>query len=198
MKFSASLIVKVFAQAIEDWHNHVFTNPFPEGSLEFLCFEKNQIDTTQWHEEDEIRRQDISTDAFVACKRKIDALNQQRTDWVEKLDDLIFELYKNVALKPNARMNSETPAWLIDRMSILELKIYHMEEQTNRKDADDSHILRCKQKLDVLLDQRKDMCSCLDELLVDIASGDRYFKVYRQMKMYNDKTLNPALYSSKN
>ncbi|TAG52736.1 MAG: DUF4254 domain-containing protein [Cytophagales bacterium] len=196
MKFNSEIIVRVFEKSIKDWHLDIFSNPFSENSLEFLCFKKNQIDTFQWHEEDEIRRNDISTEAFVACKRKIDSLNQQRTDWVEELDDLIYNSYQNFARKNTAKMNSETPAWLIDRMSILELKIYHMTEQTERQDADNEHIERCKVKLNVLLEQRKDMCSCLDELLTDIENGDRYFKVYKQMKMYNDKTLNPALYSN--
>lgn len=194
MNVSASIIVQVFCQAIADWHNTIFVNPYQSGTLEYLCYQKNQIDTSQWHEEDEIRRNDISTDAFVACKRKIDDLNQKRTDWVEKLDDLIFKNYQNITLKESAKMNSETPAWLIDRMSILELKIYHMAEQTLRQDADSEHINRCKSKLEVLLNQRQDMSTCLDELLLDIQQGNRFFKVYRQMKMYNDKSLNPALH----
>ncbi len=197
MKLNSSIIVQVFEKSIQSWHNNQFENPYPLQSLEFLCFNKNQIDTTQWHQEDEIRRNDISTEDFVACKRKIDALNQQRTDWVEQLDDLIFDFYKHSKKNINAKMNSETPAWLIDRMSILELKIYHMKEQTLRSDVDQVHIEKCKLKLDILLQQRVDMCTCLDELLIDIENGNRYFKVYRQMKMYNDKTLNPALYHSK-
>ena len=146
--------------------------------------------------EDEIRRADIPDSDIAKLKRQIDALNQERTNLVEVLDDYFLNLYKSVSLKPNARMNSETPAWLIDRMSILELKIYHMKEQTERTDVDQSHINQCKTKLEILLEQRKDMSNCLLELLNDLRDGNKYMKVYRQMKMYNDKNLNPSLYAN--
>ena len=146
--------------------------------------------------EDEIRRADIPDSDIAKLKRQIDALNQERTNLVEVLDDYFLNLYKSVSLKPNARMNSETPAWLIDRMSILELKIYHMKEQTERTDVDKSHINQCKTKLEILLEQRKDMSNCLLELLNDLRDGNKYMKVYRQMKMYNDKNLNPSLYAN--
>ncbi|HRG76405.1 MAG TPA: DUF4254 domain-containing protein, partial [Leptospiraceae bacterium] len=156
----------------------------------------NHIDTIQWHVEDEIRRADIADSEIAKLKRQIDALNQERTNLVEVLDDYFLNLYKTVTIESGARLNSETPAWLIDRMSILELKIYHMQEQTERKDADESHINQCKAKLAILLEQRKDLSTCLTELLEDLQEGKKFMKVYRQMKMYNDKNLNPALYAN--
>ena len=164
--------------------------------MNHILYSKNHIDTIQWHVEDEIRRADIPDSDIAKLKRQIDALNQERTNLVEVLDDYFLNLYKSVSLKPNARMNSETPAWLIDRMSILELKIYHMKEQTERTDVDKSHINQCKTKLEILLEQRKDMSNCLLELLNDLRDGNKYMKVYRQMKMYNDKNLNPSLYAN--
>lgn len=196
MFLSASKTVEVFIQSIQDWHlkSEIHPNPYPKESLEFLFYNKNHVDTIQWHEEDEIRRPDLPDQNLVKIKRNIDRLNQERTNMVELIDDYIFNLYKDQKRNSDAKMNSETPAWLIDRMSILELKIYHMEEQTARTDASLEHISACKSKLEILLEQRKDMSTCLDQLLEDIKSGSRYFKVYRQMKMYNDTSLNPALY----
>lgn len=159
-----------------------------------ILYSKNQIDTIQWHVEDEIRRLDIPDSEIANLKRKIDALNQERTNLVEVLDDFFFNKYKDNTLDSNSKMNSETPAWLIDRMSILELKIYHMQEQTERNDVDDTHREQCKEKLHILLEQRKDLSNCLLELLNDLETGKKYMKVYRQMKMYNDKNLNPSLY----
>jgi hypothetical protein len=191
-------ILEIFQRSVADWHisECYSTNPFEEGSLNYILYKKNQIDTEQWHQEDIIRRPDLPLETFAAVKRNIDRLNQERTDTVEWLDDFITNLYSSVPLKKNAKMNSETPAWLIDRMSILELKIYHMKEQTERIDASPEHIKVCSQKLDVLLDQRKDMSQCLNELLFDLSTGNKYVKVYRQMKMYNDKNLNPSLYKT--
>ncbi|MDV6235047.1 DUF4254 domain-containing protein [Leptospira ellisii] len=199
MTLQANSVVSVFRQSVVDWHKKESTspNPFPADSIESILYSKNQIDTIQWHVEDEIRRPDLPDKELVGFKRQIDKLNQERTDLVEILDDRISAVYKDVARKPGARMNSETPAWLIDRMSILELKIYHMEEQTQRKDADQTHIGACRRKLDVLLEQRDDLSRCLDELLDDLRTGDKFYKVYRQMKMYNDQNLNPSLYSKK-
>ncbi len=189
-------ILQIFQRSVAEWHilESYSVNPFEEGSLHYILYKKNQIDTEQWHQEDIIRKPDLPLETFAAVKRKIDALNQERTDTVEWLDDFIINLYQSVVRKKEAKMNSETPAWLIDRMSILELKIYHMKEQTERTDASSDHIQTCKQKLQILLDQRKDMSLCLDELLLDLSTGDKYVKVYRQMKMYNDKNLNPSLY----
>ncbi|TGL59551.1 DUF4254 domain-containing protein [Leptospira sarikeiensis] len=197
MKLESAKVVEIFKNSVSDWHKQEASSPspFPESSLESLFYQKNQIDTIQWHVEDEIRRPDLPDRELVQFKRKIDALNQERTDLVEQIDDHISAMYKDVVKKPSARMNSETPAWLIDRMSILELKIYHMQEQTERKDVSAEHIQTCKNKLTVLLEQRSDLSRCLDELLDDLSKGDKFYKVYRQMKMYNDKNLNPSLYT---
>ena len=192
-------LVSVMIQSVIDWHKElkIHSNPHKEGSLEFLIYKKNQIDTVQWHVEDEIRRPDLPDSELVKFKRQIDALNQERTDTVELLDDLFYAMYKDVPKKEKSRMNSETPAWLIDRMSILELKIYHMKEQTERKDASAEHIEKCSAKLAILISQRSDLKTCLSELMDDLASGDKFMKVYRQMKMYNDQNLNPSLYQKK-
>ncbi len=189
-------ILSIMRQSIEDWHENLcpVPNPYKEGSFEYLIYKKNHIDTIQWHIEDEIRRTDLPDVEIVRLKRQIDSLNQERTDTVEILDDYIYNFFKNVERQPDAKMNSETPAWLLDRMSILELKIYHMQEQTERKDVSDEHINSCSQKLNILLEQRKDLSTCYKELIEDLSTGKKYMKVYRQMKMYNDKNLNPALY----
>jgi hypothetical protein len=200
MNFQPEDVLLVFQKSIQDWHTNLApsNNPYEKDSMNFILYSKSHIDTIQWHVEDEIRRADIPDSDIATLKRRIDALNQERTNLVEVLDDYFLNLYKDVKVKPGARMNSETPAWLIDRMSILELKIYHMKEQTERKDADSKHISQCQAKLDILLDQRKDMSNCLLELLDDLNSGHKYMKVYRQMKMYNDKNLNPSLYTTSN
>ncbi len=201
MKLDANKAVTIFQSSVNDWHKNQspHPNPFPENSLDHTLYQKNHIDTIQWHIEDEIRRPDIALEEVVALKRKIDKLNQERTDMVEKLDDFVIDLFKDIKPKSNARLNSESPAWLLDRMSILELKIFHMEEQVNRKDAGatQEHKSKCQTKLDILLEQRRDLKVCLDELLLDYKNGDKKVKVYRQMKMYNDQNLNPSLYQSK-
>ncbi len=189
----------VFQRSIDDYHVHdhvdtAIVNPYPERSFEALLYLKNWIDTVQWHLEDIIRKPDIDPAEGIAIKRRIDKSNQDRTDTVEKTDDYFLDQFKNITPKSGARINSETPAWLLDRMSILMLKIYHMKEQAERKDVPAAHIERVKSKLDVLLEQKTDMQSAFDELIEDIQSGNRKFKVYRQMKMYNDASLNPALY----
>ncbi|MDF3818323.1 DUF4254 domain-containing protein [Leptospira sp. 96542] len=196
----ANKAVSIFQESVLDWHKNEspHKNPYPDGSLEATLYQKNHIDTIQWHIEDEIRRPDIALEDVVNLKRKIDKLNQDRTDMVEKLDDFIIEMFRSASPKPDARLNSESPAWLLDRMSILELKIYHMEEQVRRTDkgASIEHIQKCQNKLDVLLDQRLDLIRCLDELFDDYARGIKKVKVYRQMKMYNDENLNPSLYKN--
>lgn len=199
---SAQNCYSVFQQSIVDYHvhDHVDTpikNPYPAGSFEHLLYAKNWIDTVQWHFEDIIRLPDIEPVAGIQLKRRIDKSNQDRTDLVEKIDDYFLAAFKQVVPKPGARINSETPAWLLDRMSILLLKIFHMQEQTARKDASPEHIAKCQIKLDTLLEQRTDMQLAFDELMQDIQSGERRFKVYRQMKMYNDESLNPVLYAQK-
>ncbi|MFD1000234.1 DUF4254 domain-containing protein [Ohtaekwangia kribbensis] len=199
---SATQCYKIFDQSIQDYHvhDHVDTpvkNPYPAGSFEFLLYTKNWIDTVQWHLEDIIRLPDINPTEGIQIKRRIDKSNQDRTDMVEKVDDYFLEQFKNVVPKAGARINSETPAWLLDRMSILLLKIYHMKEQTERKDASAEHIAKTQAKLAVLMEQKTDMQLAFDELMEDIGNGNRRFKVYRQMKMYNDASLNPMLYGQK-
>ncbi len=150
----------------------------------------------QWHLEDIIRSPDIRPDELVAIKRRIDQSNQDRTDTVEQIDSWFSDLFQGTTPKEQARMNSETPAWLLDRMSILQLKLYHFQEQVNRETVSEEHRQKARQKLAVLQEQEGDLARCFDELLEDIRNGDRYMKVYRQMKMYNDPTLNPVLYGT--
>lgn len=197
---SADQCYAVFQRSIADYHtfddvDHPVKNPYSLTSFEGLLYSKNWIDTVQWHLEDIIRKPEIDPNEGIAIKRRIDKSNQDRTDMVEKLDDQFLEQFKNITYKPGARMNSETPAWLLDRMSILMLKIYHMKEQTERKDADQDHIRKCAAKLSILMEQKSDMRAAYDELIEDILNGNRKFKVYRQMKMYNDASLNPMLYA---
>lgn len=191
----------IFQKSIDDYHlkddvDTPIANPFPEGSFEGLLYAKNWIDTVQWHLEDIIRNPDIDPAEGLAIKRRIDKSNQDRTDTVERMDDYFLEAFRNVRYAPGARINSETPAWLLDRMSILMLKIFHMKEQTERKDVSAQHLARCREKLAVLEEQKSDMAQAFNQLIEDIGSGARRFKVYRQMKMYNDETLNPVLYKS--
>ncbi|MCC5816174.1 MAG: DUF4254 domain-containing protein [Leptospira sp.] len=199
-QLNSKKVIGIFQDSIRDWHKEEqpHTNPFPENTLENTLYQKNHVDTIQWHIEDEIRRPDIPLDDIMTLKRRIDKLNQDRTDTVEKIDDFIGGLLKDVTPAQNARLNSESPAWLVDRMSILELKIYHMQEQVDRTDVDREHIDKCQTKLSVLLEQRQDLSRCLDELIDDYLKGAKKFKVYRQMKMYNDQNLNPALYKQGN
>ncbi len=199
---SAQDCFEVFEKSIDDYHvkddvDTVISNPYKEESFEFLLYGKNWIDTVQWHLEDIIRSPEIDPTDALKIKRRIDKSNQDRTDLVEKIDDHFLHLFKDVVPKSEARINSETPAWLLDRMSILTLKIFHMKEQVSRTDASREHIEKCSAKLAVLLEQKEDMKLAFDELMEDISSGSRRFKVYRQMKMYNDESLNPVLYSQK-
>ena len=198
---NANQCYDAFQRSINDYHvtDNVDTpvkNPYPTGSFEHLLYAKNWIDTVQWHLEDIIRLPEINPVEALQIKRRIDKSNQERTDMVERMDDYFLDQFKTVTPKSSAKINSETPAWLLDRMSILLLKIYHMKEQTERKDASADHIAKCKAKLDVLLEQRSDMQLAFDQLMEDIKSGDRKMKVYRQMKMYNDASLNPMLYQN--
>jgi hypothetical protein len=192
----------VFAEVINHYHqyndvNKTGKNRYPSSSLDYLLYAKCWIDTAQWHMEDEVRNPSIEPVEALKWKRRIDASNQERTDIVEVIDSYFFEKYKNVKTGEAARINTESPAWAIDRLSILALKIYHMQEETLRTDADTAHLEQCKQKLTILLQQRTDLSLAIDELIDDIEKGDRYMKVYRQMKMYNDPDLNPVLYNSK-
>src|SRR5690606_30400732 len=199
---SAESCYTAFQRSIDDYHltddvDAPVKNPYPNGSFEQLLYSKNWIDTVQWHLEDIVRDPDIEPSEGIRIKRRMDKSNQDRTDLVEKIDDWFLQEFGGVEPKPGARINSETPAWLLDRMSILLLKIYHMKEQTLRQDVSAEHIAKCNQKLGILLEQRNDMKLAFDELIEDIGSGARRFKVYRQMKMYNDASLNPILYAQK-
>lgn len=190
---------RIFNQAIHDYHvkDNIDTpicNPFDEGTIENRLYLKCWIDTVQWHFEDIIRDPEIDPVEALALKRRIDKSNQDRTDLVEQIDSYFRELYKEVKVDADARINTESPAWAVDRLSILALKIYHMKEQAERTDATPEHLAKCKAKLSVLLEQQKDLSTAIDQLLEDIAAGRKYMKVYRQMKMYNDVDTNPVLY----
>jgi len=191
---------QLFDNVIEKYHrlddvDQPFENPFPkEDVLEHLLYRKCWIDTVQWHYEDIIRIPDIDPVSALKLKRKIDASNQDRTDMVEYIDSYFLDKYKQVKVAENATINTESPAWAIDRLSILALKIYHMAEEANRENASESHKLACQKKREILELQREDLSSAIDDLLQDIASGKKYMKVYKQMKMYNDEELNPMLY----
>ncbi len=193
---------EIFEESIQKYHviddvYQPFENPYPSDSLEHLLYRKNWIDTVQWHYEDIVRDPDIAPVDALDLKRKIDASNQDRTDTVEYIDSYFLNKYKDVTPKATATINSESPAWAIDRLSILALKIYHMQEEVSREGASDAHRAKCQEKLDVLLEQKTDLSSAIDQLLTDIESGDKYMKVYKQMKMYNDEELNPVLYQQK-
>ena len=193
---------KIFNRAIGDYHrwddvDHPIENPYEPGSLEHLLYHKNWIDTVQWHLEDIIRDPNIDPTEALQIKRRIDASNQERTDMVEFIDSWMLDRYKDVQPAPDARINTETPAWAIDRLSILALKIYHMRQEVLRKDVDEAHRAACQQKLDVLLSQQIDLSTAIEELIEDIEAGRKYMKTYKQMKMYNDPALNPVLYAAK-
>ena len=193
---------RIFSQVIADYHrtDHVDTpinNPYKNGSIEYLLYLKNWVDTVQWHLEDIIRDPGIDPAVALQIKRRIDRSNQERTDMVEYIDSYFLDLYKDVAVRPDATINTESPAWAIDRLSILALKIYHMAQEVNRKDVSQSHIESCSKKLEILKQQQIDLSTAIDQLLDDIAAGRKYMKVYKQMKMYNDPELNPVLYASK-
>lgn len=194
----------IFQDVIEKYHvintvDQSFSNPYDKKSnlLEHLLYRKCWIDTVQWHYEDIIRDPQIDPVAALKLKRQIDSSNQDRTDMVEYVDSYFLEKYSDVIKKDDATINTESPAWGIDRLSILALKVYHMNEEATRKDASDNHKASCQKKLDVLLEQRVDLSTAIDTLLNDIEKGDKYMKVYKQMKMYNDDELNPVLRSQK-
>lgn len=191
---------QIFSKSITDYHvkDDVYAhmeNPYEKTSIEHLLYAKNWIDTVQWHLEDIIRDPLIDPVEALKIKRWIDRSNQERTDMVEYIDSYFLEQYKAVTPAANASINTESPAWAVDRLSILALKIYHMEEETRRADATEAHREACQRKLDVLLTQRTDLSGAIEALLEDIAAGRKYMKVYKQMKMYNDPSLNPVLYA---
>ena len=193
---------QVFNQAIRDYHvtdniDTPINNPYERDSIENRLYLKCWIDTVQWHFEDIIRDPHIDPIEALALKRRIDRSNQDRTYLVEQIDSYFRQKYSDVNVLPDARINTESPAWAIDRLSILALKIYHMKEQAERTDASDEHRQKCQTKLNVLLEQQVDLGTAIDQLLEDIAAGRKYMKVYRQMKMYNDPSTNPVLYNNK-
>ena len=192
----------IFENCIEKYHledrvDQPFHNPHQTETIEYLLYRKCWIDTVQWHYEDIIRDPDIDPVAALELKRKIDASNQNRTDLVEFIDSYFLMKYKEVKILDRATINTESPAWAIDRLSILALKIYHMHEETQRKDASKEHLQVCENKLNILLEQRNDLSTAIDQLLDDIEAGQKYMKVYKQMKMYNDEELNPVLRGQK-
>ncbi len=190
---------KIFSNVINDYHLNddveaPIHNPYDIGSLERELYQKCWIDTVQWHLEDIIRDPNISPEIALMLKRRIDKSNQDRTDLVEQIDSFFMTLFSDVIPREDATLNTESPAWAIDRLSILALKIYHMREQTQRTDVNDQHIENCKSKLSILLEQQDDLSTAIDQLLEDIKQGRKYMKVYRQMKMYNDPATNPIFY----
>ncbi|MCR5712216.1 MAG: DUF4254 domain-containing protein [Prevotella sp.] len=192
----------IFNQAIRDYHlkdnvDTPISNPYERESIEHDLYIKCWIDTVQWHLEDIIRDPHIDPVEALTLKRRIDHSNQDRTDLVEEIDSYFRQVYQDVKPLPDARLNTESPAWAVDRLSILSLKIWHMQEQVDRQDADAAHIAKCKAKLEVLKEQQKDLSTSIDQLLEDIEAGRKYMKVYRQMKMYNDPSTNPVFYKNK-
>jgi len=199
----SQLCNKIFFQSIKDYHIYndtdaQETNPYSDGTPEFLFYKKNWIDTVQWHLEDIIREPGIDPVLALQLKRKIDASNEERTNVVEYIDSFFLQKYKDVKVLEDVSFNTESPAWAIDRLSILALKIYHMQQETERKDATEEHRLACKKRLGILLQQQADLSVAIDELLEQIEQGKKYMKVYKQMKMYNNPLLNPVLYGKKN
>lgn len=196
----SELANNIFKQSIADYHafdeiDHPVKNPYPDNSIEHLLYLKNWIDTAQWHMEDVVRNPNIDPVEGLSWKRRIDAQNQVRTDMVEFIDSYFLNLYQNITPLTDAKVNTESPAWAIDRLSILALKIYHMQEEAERSTATSEHRAQCQTKLNVLLTQCEDLSKSIDELLADIEAGRKYMKVYKQMKMYNDPSLNPVLYN---
>jgi hypothetical protein len=190
---------QIFNQVIKDYHltdnvDTPISNPYDRDSIEYNLYLKCWIDTVQWHYEDIIRDPHIDPVEALNLKRRIDRSNQDRTDLVEEIDSYFRHYYSDVKPMEDARLNTESPAWAVDRLSILALKIYHMQEQVERQDAPPGHVAKCKVKLNVLLEQQKDLSLAIDQLLEDIEAGRKYMKVYRQMKMYNDPSTNPILY----
>lgn len=193
---------QIFNESIRQYHitDHVDTpinNPYPFKSIEYYLYLKNWIDTVQWHFEDIIRDPQINPSDALILKRRIDKSNQDRTDLVELIDSYFLDKYKDVQVQPDAAINTESPAWAIDRLSILALKIYHMQQEADRPGTSPEHLSQCRQKLNILLEQQNDLSAAIEQLLSDIAAGHKYMKVYKQMKMYNDPELNPVLYSKK-
>lgn len=192
----------LFERQIVDYHNvdsvdAPTQNPYAEGSFEHLLWDKSYVDTVQWHLEDLIRPEDVDPVEALRLKRWIDRSNQRRTDMVERIDDHYMQQFATVEVLPDAKINTETPAWAIDRLSILALKIYHFGIEVTRTDVDEAHHERCLAKYNTLLEQKADLMQAIDDLLQELAEGRKKMKLYRQMKMYNDPALNPMLYNKK-
>ena len=201
MAFS-NLCNSIFEKSVVDYHvtdsvDAPMNNPYELKTIEYYLYLKNWIDAVQWHFEYIIRDPQIEPNAALTLKRRIDKSNQDRTDLVELIDSYFLDKYKDVKPMAEATINTESPAWAIDRLSILALKIYHMQKEVERTDTTPEHHAQCKAKLDILLEQKKDLSSAIDQLLADIESGKKYMKVYKQMKMYNDPALNPVLYAKR-
>ncbi|MDR0891338.1 MAG: DUF4254 domain-containing protein [Mediterranea sp.] len=201
MTFS-KLCNEIFVKATADYHltdsvDAPMNNPYQPLTIEYYLYLKNWIDAVQWHFEDIIRDPQIDPSEALTLKRRIDKSNQDRTDLVELIDSYFLDRYKEVTLQPDATINTESPAWAVDRLSILALKIYHMRQEVERTDTTEEHRAQCQTKLSILLEQQKDLSLAIDQLLADIAAGRKYMKVYKQMKMYNDPALNPVLYAKK-
>lgn len=195
----SQLSYSIFEKCTLDYHttddvDAAIKNPYEFQTIEYFLYLKNWIDAVQWHLEDIIRDPNIDPVAALALKRRIDKSNQDRTDLVELIDSYFLDQYKDIKPLPSATINSESPAWAIDRLSILALKIYHMQQEVSRTDADAAHIAQCQAKLNVLLDQQNDLTTAIDQLMDGFKSGEKVMKVYKQMKMYNDPALNPVLY----
>jgi len=202
MQISAEYCSSVFHEVIKTYHltDDVDTlYPFEGGQsdIHHMLMRKCWIDCVQWHLEDIIRRPDLPAPRFIEIKRRIDRSNQERTDLVEKIDDWFLNELKSVSVNKDARINTETPAWALDRLSILMLKLWHMDEQARRAEAEEHHRAMCSQKYSVLLDQKNDLCASINSLMEELEQGRALMKVYRQMKMYNDPSTNPELYKSK-
>ena len=201
MTFS-KLCNEIFWKATTDYHvtdsvDAPMNNPYELKTIEYYLYLKNWIDAVQWHFEDIIRDPQIDPVEALSLKRRIDKSNQDRTDLVELIDSYFLDKYKSVEPLADATINTESPAWAVDRLSILALKIYHMQQEVDRADVPEEHLNQCKTKLNILLEQRKDLSSAIDQLIEYIENGKKYMKVYKQMKMYNDPALNPVLYGKK-
>ena len=199
---STEPILPIFNQAIADYHkfddvNYPCSNPYEEKTIEWYLYNKVWIDTVQWHLEDLIRDPNIDPVEALALKRRIDKSNQDRTDLVEMIDSYYLMLFQDVEPLPTATLNTESPAWAIDRLSILQLKIYHMKAEVERVDVDEAHSTKCKTKLMVLQEQNVDLSTAISQLMKAYQRGEKVMKVYKQMKMYNDPALNPVLYGQK-
>ncbi len=201
MTFS-TLCNEIFEKSTAAYHvtdsvDASMNNPYEMKSIEYYLYLKNWIDAVQWHFEDIIRDPNIDPAEALVLKRRIDKSNQDRTDLVELIDSYFFDKYKDIEVLSEATINTESPAWAVDRLSILALKIYHMQQEVDRTDTTPEHHNQCQTKLNILLEQKKDLSTAIDQLLTDIEGGKKYMKVYKQMKMYNDPALNPVLYAKK-